>query len=375
VKPLLGGLGGSKPVPISKAQFLQLLLGTGWCPVSEMTESPSAHDAVRRRLLTRFAASAACMAIPAADRAEAAAADHAPAIVPAKGYAVQEIRDGVYWLGDGAYNTMFVVTRTGVVAVDPLPTLGARYLQAIADVTDQPVTHIVYSHEHLDHIGAASLFPKDATIVAHRETAELLRRRADPRRPLPTLTFDDRFVLDVGGRTLELAYRGNNHEPGNIFINAPRQRVVMLVDVVYPGYMPYKNLGITEDVQGYIEAHRQLLAYDFDTLVAGHVTRAGTRADVETSLEFVLDLRATAASVLAATSFPAYLDTTATRALAATQSLTKWDLHNEYEKGLAGQCFDRLRPKWAPRLAGTDTYLRDNCWAMINAVTVQLPPL
>jgi hypothetical protein len=25
----------------------------------------------------------------------------------------------------------------------------------------------------------------------------------------------------------------------------------MLVDVIYPGFVPYKNLGIAEDVQGY----------------------------------------------------------------------------------------------------------------------------
>jgi glyoxylase-like metal-dependent hydrolase (beta-lactamase superfamily II) len=294
-----------------------------------------------------------------------------PAIDPAKGYFVQEIRDGVYWVGDGAYNTMFVVTSSGVIAVDPLPTLGPRYLRAIAEVTDKRVTHIIYSHEHFDHIGGATLFPADATIVAHRDTGALLQRRADPRRPLPTVTFDDHYTLRVGGQTLELDYRGDNHVPGNIFIYAPKQRIVMLVDVVYPGYMPYKNLGITDDVQGYIEAHRQLLRYDFDTLVAGHVTRLGAREDVETSLAFVEALRATARAELAAASFADFLASPAARSLAGS-GMSKWDLHNEYEKALGARCFDRLRITWAPRLAGTDTYLQDNCWAMINALTVQL---
>jgi hypothetical protein len=115
---------------------------------------------------------------------------------------------------------------------------------------DKPVTHVIYSNEHLDDIGGASLFPKGAATIAHRDTAALLAKRADPRRPLPTVTFDEHYALTVGGQTLELDYRGNNHEPGNIFIYAPRQKIVMLVDVVHPGHMPYKNLGITEDVQG-----------------------------------------------------------------------------------------------------------------------------
>jgi glyoxylase-like metal-dependent hydrolase (beta-lactamase superfamily II) len=87
------------------------------------------------------------------------------------------------------------VSSRGVIAVDPLPTLGRRYLEAVARVTRQPITHIVYSHEHTDHIGAASLFPRCAAIVAQRETAALLARRQVPRRPVPTVAFDDRYVL------------------------------------------------------------------------------------------------------------------------------------------------------------------------------------
>ena len=328
---------------------------------------------LRKTGIVLAAVALTCALIVLDTRAESPIAA-APVVSPDKGYFVQEIRGGVYWVGDGAYNTMFVVTAVGVIAVDPLPTLGARYLRAIAEVTDKPVTHIIYSHEHLDHIGAASLFPKDAAIIAHRETALLLKKRADPRRPLPAVTFDDHYTLTVGGQTLELDYHGNNHEPGNIFIYAPKQKVMMLVDVVYPGYMPYKNLGITEDVQGYIEAHCQLLRYDFDTLVAGHVTRLGTRADVETSLAFLEELHATTQSLLAGMSFPAFLGSSAAKALATAEPRSNWDLHNEYEKALGGRCFDRLHDKWASRLTGTDIYLRDNCWAMINAITVQLPP-
>jgi glyoxylase-like metal-dependent hydrolase (beta-lactamase superfamily II) len=298
----------------------------------------------------------------------------APSIPPDKGYRVEEIRDGLYWVTDGAYNTMFLVSTEGVIAVDPLPTLGPRYLRAIADVTDKPVTHLVYSHEHTDHIGAASLFPKSVIIVAHKETARLLAARHDPRRPVPTVTFDDRYTLEVGDQTLALEYRGNNHEPGNIFIYAPKQRVLMLVDVVYPGYMPYKNLGIAEDVQGYMNAHADLLAYDFTTLVAGHVTRLGTRGDVKTASEFLDELHATCADLLDALSFPSYLQSTAARRLAEAEGRSKWDLHNEYEHELESRCAAVLSPRWRGRLADTDTYLGDNCWAMIEALTVQLPP-
>jgi glyoxylase-like metal-dependent hydrolase (beta-lactamase superfamily II) len=322
---------------------------------------------------TAFVAAAWLLASGGHGSAVESGAEDAP-VPQEKDYRVEEIRDRLYWVSDGAYNTMFLVSTRGVIAVDPLPTLGPRYLRAIAEVTDQPVTHVVYSHSHTDHIGAAHLFPRDATIVAHRDTARRLAARNDPRRPLPGLTFDERYTLRVGDQTLELEYRGNNHEPGNIFIYAPRQRVLMLVDVVYPGYMPYKNLGITQDVQGYIEAHADILSYSFTELVAGHVTRLGTRQDVETAAAFLGELHATSAELLASLGFPSYLQSPAAQRLAASERRSTWDLHNEYEHELESRCVARLAPRWRERLADTDTYLRDNCWTMIEALTVELPP-
>jgi len=165
-------------------------------------------------------------------------------------YRLKSLGNGLHWVSDGAYNTMFLVTRDGVVVIDPLPTLGARYLDAIRQVTDKPVTHLIYSHEHTDHIGAANLFPKGVAIIAQRRTAELLEQRADPRRPPPTMVFDREYTLEVGGQVLKLAYPGENHVPGNMFIHAPAHRVLMLVDVVYPGYSPYANLGVATNIPG-----------------------------------------------------------------------------------------------------------------------------
>lgn len=290
----------------------------------------------------------------------------APKIPPEKGYFVQEIRGGLYWVTDGLYNTMFLVSSKGVIAVDPLPNLGERYLKAIAEVTDQPVTHVVYSHEHTDHIAAAYLFPKSALFIAQRKTAEILERRKDPRRPVPTGTFDESYTLTVGDQTLHLDYKGVNHETGNIFIYAPKQKVLMLVDVVYPGWMPYKNLGIAEDVPGYIQAHHDALEYDFDTFIGGHVDRLGTRQDVETSLEFVNELKETVTRQLTGTTFPVYL-------LQTQSPRHRWDRHNDYEQAIVDRCYVQLYPKWNKRLSGSDTYLKDNCWAMLESLAVQFP--
>ena len=179
----------------------------------------------------------------ARDKSHSASADCiGPEVPKDKGYIVKEIRDGLYWVGDGSYNTMFLVHETGVIAVDAPITIGQKYLSAIADVTSKPITHVIYSHAHTDHIGSAGMFPKEAVIIAQEETAGLLKRYRDPRRPVPQVTFKDHYVLDVGGQVLRLDYHGPIHVAGNTFIYAPKQKVLMLVDVAFPGWIPYKNL-------------------------------------------------------------------------------------------------------------------------------------
>ena len=221
--------------------------------------------------------------------------------IPAKGYLVQQIRDHLYWVTDGGYNTMFLVTNKGVIAVDAPPTLGKNYLKAIAEVTNKPVTFVIYSHAHIDHIGAAGMFPGNATYIAQQETAAELQRAKSVAKnasmvpPIPTVTFTKNYTLQVGNQTLQLAYYGNNHFPGNIFIYAPKQKVLMLVDVIFPGWAPFPYLAVAKDVAGFIKAHDIVLKYDFDTLVGGHLTRLGTRNDVIVQKEFVSDLEKAAA--------------------------------------------------------------------------------
>src|SRR5687768_3898267 len=78
-----------------------------------------------------------------------------PMIDPAKGYRVQDMGKGLYMITDNAYQSMFMEYEKGVVVIDAPPSLQPYILKAIADVTAKPVTHIIYSHAHIDHIGAA----------------------------------------------------------------------------------------------------------------------------------------------------------------------------------------------------------------------------
>jgi glyoxylase-like metal-dependent hydrolase (beta-lactamase superfamily II) len=95
------------------------------------------------------------------------------------------------------------------------------------------------------------------------------------------VTFEDRYTLTVGGERLELDYHGPNHSPDTIFIWAPEYRTLMLVDVFFPGWVPWKNLAVSQDIPDWIKAQHIAMGYPWQTLVAGHLGRLGTRADGE----------------------------------------------------------------------------------------------
>ena len=192
----------------------------------------------------------------------------------------------MYWVTDGSYQCMFLVTGQGVIAVDAPPSIGPNLLKAIASVTSEPITHVVYSHLHADHIGSAHLLPGGATYIAQADTAAYLRRDQDPRRPIPTVTFTDHYTLRVGDQILHLDYKGENHTAGNIFIYAPRQKVLMLVDVIFPGWVPFDYLAVSTNIPGWMTAYDQALIYPFDTFVGGHLNRLGTRRDAVMGREY-----------------------------------------------------------------------------------------
>ena len=287
--------------------------------------------------------------------------------IPAKGYLVQEIRDHLYWVTDGSYNTMFLVTDKGVVAVDAPPSIGKNYLKAIAEVTDKPVTYVIYSHAHIDHIGAAGIFPNNATFIAQQETAAELQRAKSVARnasmvpSIPTVTFSKNYTLQIGNQTLKLDYYGVNHLPGNIFIYAPKQKVLMLVDIIFPGWIPFPYLAIAKDTAGFIKAHDIALDnYDFDTIVAGHLTRLGTRNDVIIQRELVSDLEKAAANANQNVSFSDIANQIGSFD-------NPWLIFSTYINAINKQCEDEMLPKWQTRLGGAEIFMSTHCFTMTES--------
>jgi glyoxylase-like metal-dependent hydrolase (beta-lactamase superfamily II) len=292
------------------------------------------------------------------------ASSRGPLIDKGKGYRLQDLGKGLYMVTDGVYQSMFLVYDAGVVVIDAPPSYAARIPHAVAEVTPKPITHLIYSHSHTDHIGGAKSLGHNLVIIGHRETLGLLERANDPNRPLPTVTFANQYTLHVGNQTLELSYPGNAHEPGNIFVFAPAQRVLMVVDVVFPGWMPWRRFALAQDIPGYF-AQVEYIARkkDWDTLVGGHVSRTGTHADVYLQIEFNRDVKQAAAKALATTKLGVGLN--------PLDQANPWAGFDNYIDRVAAQCVNTLTPKWSSKLAGYDVFVWDQCYAMEQSLRIE----
>lgn len=349
----------------------------------------STTHATRRGFLARAALGAAAPAAaailgPTLITATAAPADAAPAgglpsfapvppsafgpALNADGYFVGPITDNLYWVTDGFYQSMFLATAHGVVVVDAPPTIGHNLLRAIKQVTTttgspSTVTHLVYSHFHADHIGASSIFGHDVLRVGHEQTRRLLLEAGDPNRPAPTLTFKDQHVLEFGTDRLELAYHGPNHTPDNIFIYAPRHRTLMVVDVLFPGWVPFKNLAVSQNIPGWVRAHDTAMNYRWTTLVGGHLGRLGVRADGDLQRQYIRDLDASTKQTLASLDPTAFFQKYG-------PSGNAWAIFKTYLDTAAQQAAAPIVDKYLGKLAGADVFTVDNAYALFESLRV-----
>jgi cyclase len=163
----------------------------------------------------------------------AAAQPQRPRIPPTG--TIKKIRDNLYVIPGAGGNTTVFVTQGGVVLVDTkLPNNGEAILNQVRSVTDKPVSTIINTHSHPDHIGSNEYFTASVEVVAHENTRKWMA--ANPRvasnpAAMPHRTFTDRMTFGSGDDRIELYYFGAGHTDGDAFIVFPARRAMAAGDL------------------------------------------------------------------------------------------------------------------------------------------------
>jgi glyoxylase-like metal-dependent hydrolase (beta-lactamase superfamily II) len=286
------------------------------------------------------------------------------AVDPSKGFLVKEVKPNIYVVTDGIYQSTFMTTGKGVVLFDAPPTFADKLPAAVAEVTKVPIQQIVYSHIHLDHIaGAGGLKEKikGLQILAEEEAARFLREKNDPRRPVPTRTFKGQTTLKLGSMTVELK-KGHWHSPeGDLFVYVPSRRFLIATDTLAAGHTPFMGFDITMNMHEYLKVFDQLLAYDFDVLVPGHLTYLADRQDVQMTKDYALDVFKTVKRI--------HDGTDQMKVMSAAARKYGWDnkfaVFRTLLDGVVEQCDAEIQGRWIDKLAGVDVWGASQCRAAL----------
>ncbi|EEA96900.1 Zn-dependent Hydrolase, including glyoxylase [Pseudovibrio sp. JE062] len=144
----------------------------------------------------------------------------------------QKLGENIYAISALHYTSLAVIGDKGVLITDTANPYRASLLaKEISKLTDLPVTKIVMTHEHYDHVGGTEVFAK-ADVIAH-ENFEMFMDQ-DPLGLLPDqidVTFEEKLTLKVGETKVELSHFGPADGTAVAVVHLPKEGIVVTSDM------------------------------------------------------------------------------------------------------------------------------------------------
>ena len=265
-------------------------------------------------------------------------------LAPSRHFTLQRLSDGVYAAiaKDGGWsicNAGAIDIGDDVLVFDTFVNQHAaeEFREAVAHLVGKPISHVVNSHYHSDHVKGNQAF-KGAKIVStiktrdvmvkskkHYETdleavreevqRDLESHLASPEDPdtllfegydrghldglstleytLPDVTFEDRMTFYGTKRTAEVMTYGGGHTVSDALLYLPDERVLFMGDLLFVECHPYLADGNPAELFRIFDRVKGL---DTKVLVPGHGP-VGTLRDIDANMEYVEALKKTVEEV------------------------------------------------------------------------------
>jgi glyoxylase-like metal-dependent hydrolase (beta-lactamase superfamily II) len=221
---------------------------------------------------------------------------------------VEKLKDNLYVMKGGGGNSAVFITADGVTVVDTKnPGWGQPLLDKIKSVTDKPVTRIINTHTHGDHVSGNVEFPAAVDIVVQENTKANMEQmrpvtglappppgpnifQRNNGRGLPKRTFKDTMTIGRGADQVDLHFFGPAHTGGDAFVVFPALRVMHTGDAFHTRDLPImdKNNG-GSGVQFSATLAKAAQVKNIDAIINGHNPTTTTIADLKIQSEFIAD--------------------------------------------------------------------------------------
>jgi glyoxylase-like metal-dependent hydrolase (beta-lactamase superfamily II) len=233
---------------------------------------------------------------------------HAPQQLPdaPKVVEVEKIKDNLFMLKGGGGNTAVYIGATGVTVVDAKnPGWGTPILEKIKTLTPKPVTLLINTHTHGDHVSGNVEFPATVDIVVQENTKANMEKmdifKTSNGRGMAKRTFKERMTIGSGNDRFDLYYFGRGHTNGDAWIVFPTLRVVHAGDIFSGKNLPLldaNNGGSGMEIGDSLTKAADGIK-DVDTIITGHSTLM-TWADLREYAQFNKDFAASVRAGLSA---------------------------------------------------------------------------
>lgn len=205
---------------------------------------------------------------------------------------IDKVRDNLYVVQGQGGNTAVLVMATGVALVDTkLANHGQAILDQVRKVTNRPVTTIINTHTHSDHVGSNGFFPATVEIIAHENTRANMARMADLKstpNALPDRTYKDRLTLGRGGDQIDLYHFGAGHTNGDTLVVFPAVRAMHAGDLFAWKSLPFIDAGNGGSGVAYPATIERAVKEirSVDAVITGHMSTVQRWADLVEYGEF-----------------------------------------------------------------------------------------
>ena len=237
-----------------------------------------------------------------------AAFQQPPAAAAPKVVEVEKLRDNLWMLKGGGGNTAVFVRSDGITVVDTKnPGWGQPILDQIKKISDKPITTIINTHTHGDHVSGNVEFPATVEVIVQENTTANMQEmrgatgiaqngpptnifKANNGRGLPSKTFKDKMTIGKGADEINLFYFGRGHTNGDAWVVFPALRLAHAGDIFSGKNIPLldANNGGSGVAIGDTLAKAAKSLKNIDTVITGHSTTM-TMADLAEYAEFNKD--------------------------------------------------------------------------------------
>jgi cyclase len=209
---------------------------------------------------------------------------------------VDKVKDNLYVLKGGGGNTAVFVTAAGVVVVDAKnPGWGQPILDKIKELTPKPVTTLINTHTHGDHVSGNVEFPATVEVITQDNTKANMEKmdifKQNNSKGMPKRTFKDKLTIGKGADQIDLYYFGPGHTNGDAWVVFPALRTAHVGDLFATKGLPLVDGGNGGSVLHYPETltkgHSGVK--NVETIINGHSNTTTTWADLKEFADFNKD--------------------------------------------------------------------------------------